>query len=137
MKISEAARISGLEASAIRFYESDGVLPAPARSPSGYRSYQEEDVELMRFVRRLRALELPLQDIRQIVALRTRGEAPCNVVRTALDAGAEVIERRIADLKRLNREVRTLREAAAELSDAWPGPCVCHLIESSERTKSG
>jgi len=75
VKIGQAAERAALEPSAIRFYESAGVLPAPARSDAGYRDYGEPDVELMRFVRRLRALELPLDDIREIVRLRVSRSA--------------------------------------------------------------
>lgn len=129
MKIGEAARHSGLEASAIRFYEADGVLPSPERTPSGYRAYGDDDVDLMRFVRRLRSLELPLDDIRQIVGLRARGQAPCHVVRAALHREASAIETRIEDLRRLRTELRALQAAAADVADAWPGPCVCHVID--------
>jgi DNA-binding transcriptional MerR regulator len=67
-----------MEPSAIRFYESAGVLPAPTRSEAGYRVYGETEIELMRFVRRLRALELPLDDIREIVRLGCRGRLRVN-----------------------------------------------------------
>ncbi len=131
MKISEAAHISDLEPSAIRFYETAGVLPAPARTASGYREYDEGDVELLQFVRRLRALELPLDDIREIVGLRTRGEAPCRSVRGAIDREAAKIDTRIEELRQLRSELVRLQEEASQITDEWPGSCVCHVIEAA------
>ncbi len=131
MKISEAARRSGLEASAIRFYESAGVLPGPARTPAGYRDYDNGDVDALRFVRGLRALEFPLDDVREIVELRTSGESPCLPVREAIGREAAAIDSRIAELQQLRTELGRLTDAVSQIEDDWPRACVCHLIESS------
>ena len=131
MRIGQAARQASLEASAIRFYESCGVLPAPARSNAGYRDYDQSDVDLMRFVRRLRALELPLDDIREIVRLRTSGQAPCQPVRDAITREAEAVDDRIAELARLRSELRALQERMESIVDHWPESCVCHVIEEA------
>ncbi len=128
MRIGEAAKQALLEPSAIRFYESARVLPAPARSDAGYRDYDEADVDLMRFVRRLRSLELPLDDIREIVGLRASGEAPCQSVRDAIAREAEAVDDRIAELTRLRSELRSLRQRMDATVDRWPQDCVCHVI---------
>ncbi|NND03291.1 MAG: MerR family transcriptional regulator [Acidimicrobiia bacterium] len=131
MRIGQAAEAAVLEASAIRFYESAGVLPPPARSDAGYRVYDEPDVELMRFVRRLRALGLPLDDIREIVQLRTSGEAPCQPVRDAIARESEAVDDRIAELNRLRTELRSLQQRMDATVDQWPQACVCHVIEET------
>ncbi len=92
MRFGEAARLSGLETSAIRSYEADGVVPEPKRTDAGYRDYSVSDVELLRFVRRPRSLEFPLDDAREIVTLRTSGEAPCATVGSALAREATAID---------------------------------------------
>lgn len=131
MRIGELAAETGLEPSAIRYYESNNIIPQPERTESGYRDYDGTDVELLRFVRRLRSLEFPLDDIREIVALRTNGEAPCSTVREAIARGADDIEKRIEDLKRLQSELSSLRTKADRISDDWPTSCVCHILESA------
>ncbi len=118
-----------MEASAIRFYESAGVLPEPTRSDAGYRVYDEADIELMRFARRLRALELPLHDVREIVQLRVSGEAPCQPVRDAITREAEAVDDRIAELTRLRSELQALQRRMDSIVDYWPQSCVCHIIE--------
>ncbi len=129
MRIGEAAELSGLETSTIRFYEADGVVPAPVRTETGYRDYSTTDVDLLRFVRRLRSLEFPLDDVREIVKLRTSGEAPCATVRSALSREAAAIDHRIEELGRLRSELTDLQAAAAEITDDWPSTCVCHMLE--------
>lgn len=128
MKIGQAAGRAGLEPSAIRFYESAGVLPDPSRSDSGYRDYTDADVELMRFVRRLRSLELPLGDVTEIVRLRVAGEAPCQPVRQAIAAEAGAVDRRIDELEQLREELRFLQARIEGVKDEWPNACVCHVI---------
>ena len=68
--------------SAIRYYESLDILPKPERTTLGYRGYSSDDLDLLRFVARLRGLEFPLSDVRNIVALRRDGKAPCDAVRS-------------------------------------------------------
>ena len=112
LRIGEAAEQSGLAASAIRYYESLEILPTPVRTGSGYRGYSEEDVELLRFIARLRALEFPLSDVREIVALSREGKAPCMKVRSTISREAEAIGKRIEDLERLRKELRSLEDEA-------------------------
>jgi len=129
MRIGEAAAVAGLETSAIRYYEAHGIVPKPQRTGAGYRDYQNDDVDLLRFVRRLRSLELPLEDVREIVSLRTDGQAPCVQVRAAITREAAAIDQRIEDLVRLRDELARLQTAAEQISDDWPTSCVCHVLE--------
>ena len=117
MKIGVAAELSHMEPSAIRFYEAASVLPAPARTQSGYREYDQSDVDLLRFVRRLRALQLPLDDIRGIVGLRTSGQSPCLPVREAIDREAAAIDARIDELRETRAELEMLRSDVDTLND--------------------
>lgn len=130
MRIGEVAAEVGLEPSAIRYYETNDIVPRPQRTQSGYRDYDGTDIELLRFVRRLRSLELPLDDIRQIVALRIEGQAPCSTVREAIAREAHNIERRIEDLMRLQSELSSLQKEADRMYDDWPTSCICHVLES-------
>jgi DNA-binding transcriptional MerR regulator len=129
MRIGEVARSTGLEASAIRYYESHGIVPEPQRTAAGYREYSEDGIELLRFVRRLRSLELPLDDVQEIISMRTGGQAPCAQVREAIAREAAAIDQRIEDLVRLREELSRLTTAADLVSDDWPTSCVCHVLE--------
>lgn len=130
MRIGELAGKLGLNPRTIRFYESIGVLPEAARTPSGYREYGEADLGRLRFVKLAQSLGLTLDDIGEILALRDRGEAPCAYVREVIDQQAAAIERRIEELDRMRLELRRLRRVALELPATVPaGRGVCHILE--------
>jgi DNA-binding transcriptional MerR regulator len=130
VRIGQLAKVVGVDTPTVRFYESVGLLPEPARRPSGYREYDQSDIERLRFVRQARSLELPLDDIREIVALREEGEAPCPYVREVIAREAEAIEERIGQLVTLRAELLRLHQLAAELPDNPPSETgVCHILE--------
>ncbi|MGH8925116.1 MAG: heavy metal-responsive transcriptional regulator [Acidimicrobiia bacterium] len=130
MRIGELGRQVGVDPPTIRFYESVGVLPDPERTPAGYRTYRPADADRLRFVALARSLGLALDDIREILGLRDRGETPCVYVRDLLDRQADAVEQRIGELERLAGELRRLRELARTLPDMAAGePCVCHILQ--------
>ena len=77
MRIGEVATQSGVPIKTIRYHEEIGVLAPPARSPSGYREYDPDVIDRLRFVRASQSIGLSLGEIREIVAYRERGEVPC------------------------------------------------------------
>ena len=130
MRIGQLAKTVGVDTPTIRFYESVGLLPEPARRQSGYRDYDQSDVERLRFVRLARSLELPLDDIREVLALRDRGEVPCRYVREVITREAEAIEERIGKLVTLRVELLRLLQLATEGPETPPGETpVCHILE--------
>lgn len=80
-KISEAARVSGFTVSALRFYEKEGVV-VPERTDTGYRSYNSEDVDALRFLARGKALGLTLPEISELLTLLA--DEDCGPVQTRL-----------------------------------------------------
>jgi MerR HTH family regulatory protein len=67
---------AGISTKAIRYYEQIGILTPPARTSSGYRSYDETAIGRLGFVRAAQAVGLTLGEIRQIIAFRDDGQAP-------------------------------------------------------------
>jgi DNA-binding transcriptional MerR regulator len=128
-RISELARRSGFSPSTLRYYETVGLLPDPDRTDSGYRLYDDDDVERMRFVARAKAMGLTLADIAELVALWADG--PCDSARDRLrhllEAKAEDVRVRIADLStfavQLDHLLRTL-ESTSSADRCGPG-CAC------------
>jgi MerR family transcriptional regulator, copper efflux regulator len=129
MRIGELAGRSGVSAKAIRYYEQLGILAPPARTPSGYRAYDETVLGRLGFVRAAQALGLSLGEIRQIVAFRDDGMAPCDHVAALLRRHAAELERRIAELDRLRGELQRLAERADTLDpEQCPPESVCYVI---------
>ncbi|HZA75904.1 MAG TPA: heavy metal-responsive transcriptional regulator [Acidimicrobiales bacterium] len=135
MRIGELSARADVPIKTIRYYEDIGVLPAPARTPSGYRDYTDGVTDRLAFVRAAQSVGLTLGEIREIVALRDRGETPCEHVTNLLDRRAGEIEQRIADLQRLQGELRRLARRARSLDPADCEPdLVCHLIHPAGRS---
>ena len=129
MRIGELAEQAGISAKAIRYYEQIGILPAPARTTSGYRAYDATVLGRLGFVRAAQALGLTLGEIRQIIAFRDDGAAPCAHVTALLQRRAAELERRITELRQLQGEINRLAERAATLDpEQCPPERVCHVI---------
>lgn len=129
MRIGELAERAGTTTKTLRFYEEAGLLPEPARTPSGYRDYDSAVLDLLAFVRAAQAAGLTLAEIREVVAVREAHGPPCEHVVGLLDARAADLDRRIAELTALRQEVRRLRDRAGGLDPAACGAAaVCHVI---------
>ena len=134
LRIGELAARVGVDARTIRYYEEIGLLPAPRREPNGYRVYTTDAERRLRLIRGARALDFTLDEIREILALRDQGEAPCLYVLTTIDLRIGEVEKRISELQNLKRELVELREAAKGLpiDDVEGKECVCHLIQNQK-----
>lgn len=129
MRIGVLAERSGVPVKTIRYYEEIGVLAPAARTPSGYRDYDDPAIDRLAFVRAAQAVGLTLGEIRQVVALRERGETPCAHVVALVERRAGEIEQRIADMQHLRGELRRLAARARDLDPADCDPDqVCHVI---------
>ena len=135
MQIKEFARQTNLPAKTVRYYEEIGLLPPSRRLENGYRDYSEADVARARLVAGARRLDLSLDDIQEILALRDRQEAPCRVLLDLLAEKADEIRNRIAELQRMERELRELHRLGQTfpLDDVEGKNCVCHLVEERLR----
>ena len=109
MRIGELARRSGTPTDTIRFYEHEGLLPAPARSGSNYRLYTERHAERLAFIRQCRHLDMTLDEVRALLALRDQPQADCGAVNDLLDAHIGHVAARIAALHSLQDELQALR----------------------------
>lgn len=110
MNIGEASARSGVSAKMIRYYEAAGLLPAPARSTSGYRRYDEGAVQSLRFLGRARTLGFSMGQMRDLLALwRDERRASADVKRLALQHAAALDEKAQA-IAGMSRALRHLAD---------------------------
>jgi MerR family copper efflux transcriptional regulator len=129
MRIGELAEQAEISTKAVRYYEQIGILAPPARTASGYRSYDQTALGRLEFVRAAQALGLTLGEIRQIIAFRDHGQAPCTHVSELLQRHATDLEVRIRELQQLRGELQQLAERASTLDpERCPPERVCHII---------
>jgi MerR family copper efflux transcriptional regulator len=111
MNIGEAARVSGVNAKLIRYYESIGLIPAAGRTAAGYRVYTKQDVNILCFVKRARMLGFSIERIQHLVGLwRDTDRASAEVKQVAL-AHIEELEVRIAEMRAMADTLRELANA--------------------------
>lgn len=133
MRIGQLAQRSGVAPTALRYYEQLGLLAAPERTEAGYRAYGDEALERLAFIRSAQAVGLTLAEVREVVGIREAGEAPCRYVTELIDRRHAEVRSRIAELRRLERELAQLRSRAEHLQPRHCHPSgVCHLIPRLE-----
>lgn len=115
MPIGELARRTDTPVATIRYYESLGLMPNPARSPAGRRLYGTEDVTRLDFIRSRRTLGFALKDIAQ--ALTPAPDCAPNLA-AARD-----------QLARIERQIARLRTAAADLLTEIAA-CECDCVSN-------
>jgi len=98
LRIGEVAKRSGASRKALRLYEAAGILPAPRRTPSGYRVYSSEALNLLGFVCQAQRLGFTLDEIKEIVTIKRAGRAPCPHVRELVQRKVEELTQRLWDL---------------------------------------
>jgi MerR family mercuric resistance operon transcriptional regulator len=122
--IGELSRRTGCHIETIRYYERIGLLPIPPRR-GRYRSYDEQDVARLGFVRRARELGFTLQEVRGLLGLANDEQASCAGVRELAATHLVDVRARIADLKRMERVLANSVRACDAGKD--PG---CPLIDA-------
>ncbi|MCB5292539.1 heavy metal-responsive transcriptional regulator [Arthrobacter sp. SO3] len=125
MLIGSAAAAAGVSTKAVRFYEEQGLLPAPERAANGYRIYAPDTVGRLDFIRRGRAAGLSVSQLRDILAVRDPGNAPCPHVRDALADQLAALDAQIAELTALRNG---MAEAHAAVAAGDPATCDAGLI---------
>ena len=82
LTVSMLAERTGIPAGTIRYYDRAGLLPPPARTPAGYRQYDEAAAQRLRFIKGAQRLGLRLREVAELLAVRDRGACPCGHARS-------------------------------------------------------
>jgi DNA-binding transcriptional MerR regulator len=113
LRVAELAAAVGVGADTIRYYEKAGLLPGPARTPAGYRVYEVDAVDRLRFIQGAQRLGLKLRDIKDLLAIRDTGVCPC-------EPAEELLRRRLVDLDAEMARLVVLREQLVAMVEALP-----------------
>ena len=106
--VGEAARLSNLSAKMVRHYESLGLLPAVARTDSGYRQYTDREVHTLRFIRRARDLGFSMAEIAELLKLwQNRRRPSASVKRIALEHVA-ALDAKMAEMAAMRNTLQHL-----------------------------
>lgn len=129
MRIGELGDRVGLSTKAIRYYESLGLIDEPERTPSGYRSYRETDVERLQFIREAQSTGLTLAEIASVLELKNAGERSCAHTRELLERHLVEVDAQIERLQASRVVLSALADRARSLDPAsCTDPNRCQVI---------
>jgi len=110
MKIGVLAQATGTQPETIRYYEREGLLPPPGRNAANYREYGPAHLDRLAFIRHCRNLDMTLDEIRALLALRDDPQQSCDAVNGLIDEHLDHVRQRIAALRRLEDQLAELRQ---------------------------
>lgn len=128
LSIGQVAKRTGITVEAVRFYEKQGLITAPQRTPAGYRQYPSETVNQVRFIQRAKDVGFTLKDIADLLALRQEPGTSCADIKLRATQKIEEVEQKMRDLERI-------RDALARLAMKCRGRgplSTCPILEELE-----
>ena len=108
LRIGGVAQRSGLPVKTIRFYSDEGLILPSSRTEGGYRLFDQGVYAELALIRTLKALEIPLVDIKAILAARRVGVCSCDSLRRLIEDKRDEIQGRLTGLEALRQELTTL-----------------------------
>lgn len=108
LTVSKLAEEVGTSSDTVRYYERIGLLPAPERSPAGYRLYDNDAVERVRFIKRAKRFGLRLEEVGELLAISERGMCPCGSTRRMLEDRVAELTKEMAALGRLRDDIQNM-----------------------------
>jgi DNA-binding transcriptional MerR regulator len=135
LTVSKLAARVPLTADTIRYYERVGLLPSPNRTDSGYRVYEEDAVERLRFIKGAQRVGLRLQEIKELLDIRDRGLCPCGHTEDLLRRRVSEIDAEITELQETKADLIAFTERfnAIECPEGVePWPCAKEFIAAAD-----
>jgi MerR family transcriptional regulator, copper efflux regulator len=124
MQIGALAHLADVNIQTIRFYEREKLLRAPARTASGYRAYDDGDVQSVRFIRRAQELGFTLKEVRDLARIH---DSMAHNHAADLDELVSIARERLHSIEEKLAALQTMKGQLAELIGQADGrkPLVC------------
>lgn len=132
LRIGQLADQSGIHLETIRYYEREGLMPAPPRKSSGHRAYPKTAVRRLRFIKRAQELGFTLAEVRNLLALNAACDHPCTQVVRRINEWIADIDKRIEHLKAIKKALLQAKHAHPSEGDV----AHCAIIKSLARLES-
>lgn len=121
LKIGEVASNSGVPIKTIRYYEELGLLKAAKRTDGKFRLFKPSVISRLALIKRLQSLGLSLQEIGECLAVYDHGDLPCKSIQDKLEKQVNNIDKRIAELRLLRKELTDLLQHWSTSPEEKPG----------------
>jgi len=126
LTIGRLARLGGVNLETIRYYEREGLLQKPPRTPAGYRLFPSENARRLRFIKRAQELGFSLGEIRRLLALRMKPGTKRGDIRARTEAKIADIEQKILTLEAMKKALRKMTNRC----DGCGPLAECPILES-------
>lgn len=118
-KLADAAEVGP---DTIRYYEKEGLLQKPDRSPAGYRLYAGSAVDRVRFIKDGQALGLKLAQIKELLEIRDQGRCPCGHTTAIIGERLAYMEEEIIRLETMGTQLRKMKKSSINGTYDWCCP---------------
>ena len=108
LTIGDLGRATNTKVETVRYYERIGLLPRPPRTTGNYRDYGEPELGRLSFIRGARDLGFTLDQIRALLKLSDDRNCDCAGIDRIAEAHLQAVDRKLADLTRLRRELKAV-----------------------------
>jgi len=132
MKIGDLSTASATPIETIRFYEKEGLLPAPGRTQGNFRLYEAPHLERLQFIRYCRGLDMSLDEVRVLLRFKDAPGEDCGDVNSLLDEHIGHVSKRIKELRALEKELKQLRQRCGDARAADQCGILAGLEEASQ-----
>jgi Cd(II)/Pb(II)-responsive transcriptional regulator len=133
MKIGDLSTASSTSVETIRYYEREGLLPAPARTQGNFRVYEPPHLERLQFIRFCRSLDMSLDEVRVLLRFKDAPGEDCGDVNALLDEHIGHVSRRIRELRTLEKQLKDLRQRCGEARPSDQCGILAGLSEASQQ----
>ena len=105
LRIGQVAEATGLPVKTVRFYADEGLITTVGRSPGGYRLFDPAVVGELELIRSLRAMDVPLPEIKRILEVRRAGHCNCESLKSSIHTRICSIDHRLTELVAMKAEL--------------------------------
>lgn len=134
--IGALAQRTGLNVSAIRYYEQVGLIPPAARRPSGHRIYGQQVEEVLMLVRQCRDMGFSIDETRALVSLSASPQRDCAEARAIAQAHLAAVQTKLAELRSLERSLSQFVQTCTDQCVGGPAP-QCTILKDISTNNSG
>ncbi len=135
LSIGQLAREAGVAATALRYYEREGVLNPTVRSRAGYRLYDRQAVEQLGFIRSARAVGFTLDDIRTLVGFDGAPERSKKEVQGLIETRLGELAEKMRDLRRVQAALAKALQKCQHSAGECPVLKDLHVPEGAQRVR--
>ena len=134
-QIGEFAKRSGVSTDTLRFYEKNGLIVPAGRSESGYRLYNETNLQQIHFILKSKEVGLSLEDIKELMEIRLEAtEHSCAEVKAITSAKLRLVDEKLVELKRIRSALEKMNNACC--GDVDDDASHCSILAALNETEN-